>query len=159
VACFSALYTAHRSWFIDVGLERSAHALEEMTRSLASDISPYKVSSLRKDYPGPLLVRRAHRYYLQRRCHDVASRRRSVLDEKLLLDLAESGMSLYTEVRQSAQSEGESALKVIIGARLLIIPTLVKALEIAVKENDYPRIKGAIWSLLFGRLTKTVGRH
>jgi proteasome activator subunit 4 len=159
VAYFSALYTAYRSWFIDVGLERSAQALKEMTRSLASDIGPYKVSGLRKDYPRPLLIRRAHRYYLQRRCHNVASRRRSALDEKLLLDLAESGMSPYTKIRQNAQSAGESALIVIIGARLLIIPTLVEALEIAVKENDYPRIKGAIWWLLFGRLTETVGRH
>jgi proteasome activator subunit 4 len=159
VACFGALYTAYRSWFIDVGLERSAHVLDRVTRLFAADISPYKVSGLRKDYPRPLLVRRVNVYHLHRLRHNAAPRRRGSLDEKLLLDLAESAVSLYTEIRRNAQSAAENALKVIIGARLLVIPPLIKALETAVQENDYPRIKGAIWSLLFGSLAKTVGRH
>ena len=77
----------------------------------------------------------------------------------MLLDLAESSVSLYTDVRRNAQSAGESALKVIWGARLLVIPPLLQAFQIAVKRNDYPRIKGSLFSLLFGSLAKTVGRH
>jgi proteasome activator subunit 4 len=159
VPCFGALYTAYRSWFIDVGIERSAHVLDRVTRLLAADIQPYKVSGIRKDYPRPLLVRRANVYHLQRLRHNAAPRPRSELDERLLLDIAESCVSLYTDIRRNAQSAGESALKAVWGSRLLVIPPLIKALQKAVRENDHARIKGALYSLLFGSLAKTVGRH
>ena len=55
VPCFGALYSAYRSWFVDVGIERSAHVLDRVTRLLAADIHPYKMSGIRKDYPRPFL--------------------------------------------------------------------------------------------------------
>jgi proteasome activator subunit 4 len=159
VPCFGALYTAFRSWFIDVGIERSAHVLDRVTRLLAADIHPYKVSGVRKDYPRPLLVRRANVYHLQRLRHNAAPRQRSKLDETLFLDLAESSVSIYTDIRRNAQNAGESALKAVWGSRLLIIPPLLKVLQKSIKENDHARIKGALYSLLYGSLAKTVGRH
>jgi proteasome activator subunit 4 len=159
VSCFGPLYTAYRAWFVDVGIERSAHLLDRVTRLLQADEQPYKVSGVRKDYPRAILVRRANVYHVQRLRHNAAPRARSDLDELLLLDLAESSVSLYTEVRRNAQSAGESALKVIFGARLLVIPRLLEAFKKAVKSNDFPRIKGGMYSLLFGSLAKTVGRH
>jgi proteasome activator subunit 4 len=159
VSCFGPLYTAYRAWFVDVGIERSAHLLDRVTRLLQADEQPYKVSGVRKDYPRAILVRRANVYHVQRLRHNAAPRARSDLDELLLLDLAESSVSLYTEVRRNAQSAGESALKVIFGARLLVIPRLLEAFKKAVKNNDFPRIKGGMYSLLFGSLAKTVGRH
>lgn len=159
VPCFAALYSAYRSWFIDVGLERSAHVLDRVTRLLAADIQPYKMSGIRKDYPRPLLVRRANVYHLQRLRHNAAPRPRSRLDEILLLDIAESSVSLYTETRRNAQSAGESALKAVWGSRILVIPPLLQALQKGVKENDHPRIKGALFSLLLSSVAKTVGRH
>ena len=159
VSCFGPLYTAYRAWFVDVGIERSAHLLDRVTRLLQADEQPYKVSGVRKDYPRPILVRRANVYHVQRLRHNAAPRARSDLDELLLLDLAESSVSLYTEVRRNAQTAGESALKVIFGARLLVIPRLLEAFKQAVKNNDFPRIKGGMYSLLFGSLAKTVGRH
>lgn len=158
VACFGPLYTAYRSWFVDVGIERSAHVLDRVTRLLSADIHPYKVSGLRKEYPRPLLLRRANVYHLQRLRHNSTPRPKSDLSKQLLLDLAESGVSLYTEVRRNAQSAGEAALKSIIGARPLVIPPLLAALETGVEKSDFPRIKGAIYSLLFGSLAKTIGR-
>ena len=158
VACFGPLYMAYRSWFIDVGIERSAHVLDRVTRLLAADIHAYKVSGLRKEYPRPLLLRRANVYHLQRLRHNASPRSMSEIDKLLLLDLAQSSVSLYTEVRRHAQSAGESALKAIIGARPLVIPPLLDALEIGVKTNDFPRIKGALFALLFGSLAKTIGR-
>ncbi|KAL4891888.1 hypothetical protein BDV59DRAFT_181201 [Aspergillus ambiguus] len=159
VPCFNALYSAYRSWFVDVGIERSAHVLDRVTRLLAADIHPYKMSGVRKDYPRPLLIRRANVYHLQRLRHNAAPRRRSRLDEILLLDIAESCVSLYTETRRNAQSAGESALKAVWGARLLVIPPLLNALQKGVKENDFARIKGALFSLLLSSVTKTAGRH
>ncbi|KAI9933023.1 hypothetical protein AWENTII_004630 [Aspergillus wentii] len=159
VPCFGALYSAYRSWFVDVGIERSAHVLDRVTRLLAADIHPYKMSGIRKDYPRPLLIRRANVYHLQRLRHNAAPRSRSRLDEILLLDIAESCVSVYTETRRNAQSAGESALKVVYGSRLLVIPPLLKALQKGVKENDHARIKGALFSLLLSSVAKTVGRH
>ncbi|KAK6376885.1 Proteasome activator BLM10 [Lithohypha guttulata] len=159
VSLFGPLYTAYRSWFVDVGIERSAHVLDRVTRLLHADEQPYKVSGIRKDYPRAVLVRRANVYHTQRLRHNAAPRPRSDLDEQLLMDLIDSSTSLYTEVRRNAQSAGESALKVVFGARLFVIAPLLKAFQKAVRENDHPRIKGGLFALLFGSLAKTVGRH
>ncbi|KAI9678792.1 MAG: hypothetical protein M1817_005850 [Caeruleum heppii] len=158
VSCFNALYTVYRSWFVDVGIEKSAHVLDRVSRLLAADIHPFMVSGLRKEYPRPLLLRRANVYHLQRLRYNASPRAKTALDKTLLFDLAQSSVSLYTDIRRNAQSAGESALKVIIGARPLLIPSLLEALEHAIETNDYPRIKGALYSLLFGSLAKTIGR-
>jgi proteasome activator subunit 4 len=158
VACFSPLYTAYKSWFIDIGIEKSAHVLDRVTRLFAADIHPYKISGLRKEYPRSLLLRRANVYHLQRLRHNAAPRPASDMDKLLLLDLAQSSVSSYTEVRRNAQSAMESASKVIIGARPLLIPPLLRAFEDGLKETDYARIKGAMYVLLFGSLAKTISR-
>ena len=159
VACFGPLYTAYRSWFIDVGFERSAHVLDRVTRLLAADIQPFKINGLRKHYPRPILVRRANVYHLSRLRHNSTPRPKSDLDKRLLVDLAQSSLSPYMEVRRNAQSAGEAAFKAIIGSRPLVIPILLSGLENGIKTNDYPRIKGAFYSLIFGSLARTVGRN
>ncbi|KAL9601928.1 MAG: hypothetical protein Q9219_002152 [cf. Caloplaca sp. 3 TL-2023] len=158
IACFGPLYTAYRSWFIDVGMERSAHVLDRVTRLLSADIHPYKISGLRKEYPRPLLLRRAFVYHLQRLRHNSYPRPKTELTKVLLLDLAQSSVSSYTEVRRNAQSAGEAALKAIIGSRPLVIPPLLQAFEKGVAQNDYALIKGGMYSLIFGSLSKTIGR-
>ncbi|KAF2200324.1 hypothetical protein GQ43DRAFT_481692 [Delitschia confertaspora ATCC 74209] len=158
VPCFNSLYNAYRSWFIDVGIERSAHILDRVSRLLHADVHAFKLSGLRKEYPRPLLVRRANVYHLQRLRHNANPRPKTELDKLLLLDLAESSVSLYTEIRRTAQTANESAVKCVLGARPLVIPPLLDALVKAVDENDYPRIKGAMFSLLFGSLAKTISR-
>jgi proteasome activator subunit 4 len=158
VACFEPLCNAYRSWFVDVGIERSAHVLDRVTRLLAADIHPYKVSGLRKEYPRPLLLRRANVYHLQRLRHNSYPRPKTELTKQLFLDLAQSSVSAYRDVRRHAQSAGEAALKAIIGSRTLVIPPLLSAMEAGVKDNDFSRIKGAMYSLLFGSLNKTISR-
>lgn len=158
VPCFNSLYNAYRCWFIDVGIERSAHVLDRMAKLLSHDEQPFKFSGLRKHYPRPLLVRRANVYHLQRLRHNANPRPKTDLDTLLLLDLAESSISLYTEIRRTAQTANESAVKCVLGARPLVIPPLLDAFVKALAENDYPRIKGAMFSLLFGSLAKTIGR-
>ncbi|KAF1998302.1 hypothetical protein P154DRAFT_578121 [Amniculicola lignicola CBS 123094] len=158
VPCFNSLYNAYRSWFIDVGIERSAHVLDRVGRLLNADAAPFKFSGLRKEYPRPLLIRRANVYHLQRLRHNANPRPMTPLDSQLLLDLAESSVSLYTEIRRTAQTANESAVKCILGARPLVIPSLLDTLTKAVATSDYPRIKGAMFSLLFGSLAKTISR-
>ncbi|KAG8626543.1 hypothetical protein KVT40_005488 [Elsinoe batatas] len=159
VQCFNALYTAYKSWFIDIGIERSAHVLDRLTRLFAADIHPFKFSGTRKAYPRPLLVKRANLYHFQRLRHNESPRGASELDKTLLLDLAESSVSAYTDIRRTAQSAGEAAVKCIVGAKPLIIPPLLDALEIGLEKSDIPRIKGAVFSLLFGSLAKTLARN
>lgn len=158
VACFEPLCNAYKSWFVDVGIERSAHVLDRVTRLFVADIQPYKVSGTRKEYPRPLLLRRANVYHLQRLRHNSYPRPKSELSKQLFYDLAQSSVSAYREVRRHAQSAGEAALKAIIGARSLVIPPLLAAFESGVKENDFSRIKGAMYTLLFGSLNKTICR-
>ncbi|KAL8654829.1 MAG: hypothetical protein Q9226_003276 [Calogaya cf. arnoldii] len=158
VACFGPLYTAYRSWFIDVGIERSAHVLDRVTRLLAADIHPYKINGLRKEYPRPLLLRRANVYHLQRLRHNSYPRPKTGLAKTLLLDLAQSSVSSYTEIRRNAQSAGEAALKAIIGARPFVIPPLLQALEEGVAQNDFALIKGGMYALVFGTLSRTIAR-
>ena len=159
VPCFNALYMAYKSWFVDIGIERSAHVLDRLTRLLSADIHPFKISGMRKVYPRPLLVRRANLYHFQRLRFNEHPRAASELDKMLLLDLAASSTSIYTEIRRNAQSAGEQAMKSIVGAKPLIIPPLLDALEDALKKRDHPRIKGAIYSLLLGSLAKPIGRN
>ncbi|KAF2460186.1 hypothetical protein BDY21DRAFT_281378 [Lineolata rhizophorae] len=156
VQCFNALYNAYRAWFVDVGIERSAQVLDRVIRLLQADVHQFRASGLRKEYPRPLLVRRAFVYHLQRLRHNATPRPKTELEKALLLDLSQSSVSLYTEIRRTAQSANESANKCIIGARPLVIPPLLEALEKALKEQDYPRIKGGVFSLLFGSLAKTI---
>ncbi|KAK3724785.1 Proteasome activator BLM10 [Vermiconidia calcicola] len=159
VPCLNALYTTYKSWFVDIGIERSAHVLDRLTRLLSADIHPFKFSGTRKQYPRPLLVRRANLYHFQRLRFNEHPRAASELDKTLLLDLADSSTSVYTDIRRTAQSAGEQAMKSIVGAKPLIIPPLLDALEDALKKRDHPRIKGAMFSLLFGSLAKPIGRN
>jgi len=158
VACFTALYATYRTWITDVGIERSAHPLERLVRLYKADISPFKISGLRKVYPRPLLVKRADAYQLQRVKYNSAYRKKSELDKRLLLDLAESCTSLYADVRRIAQSAQDSSLKVLIGGRPLVIPVILEAFRMAIQQNDHDRIKGAMYTLLFTTLIKTLMR-
>ncbi|KAG9243685.1 putative proteasome activator complex subunit 4 [Calycina marina] len=158
VACFTALYTAYRTFITDVGTERSAHTLERITKLYQSDVRAFKISGKHKPYPRPLLIRRASIYHFQRAKHNCTTRRRSDLDDKLLLDLASSCVSLYAEVRVHAQAALESSLKSLIGGRPLVIPPLLEALKKALNVNDFDRIKGSLYILFYSSLTKTIAK-
>ncbi|EGS19696.1 putative proteasome activator protein [Thermochaetoides thermophila DSM 1495] len=158
VACFTALYAAYRTWITDVGIERSAHPLERLLRLYKADISPFKISGLRKQYPRPLLIKRADAYQLQRVKYNAAYRKKSKLDERLLMDLAESCTSTYSDVRRVAQGAQDSSLKVLIASRPLVIPVILEKFREALEKNDHDRIKGAMYTLLFTSLIKTVQR-
>lgn len=156
VSCFTALYSAYRTWITDVGFERSAHPLDRLLRLYKADIAPFKISGLRKHYPRPLLIKRADGYQQQRVKHNSTVRRKSGLDKRLLLDLAESSVSSYADVRRIAQGAQDASVKTLIGGRPLVIPVLLERFRQALDENDHDRIKGAMYTLLFTSLLKTV---
>jgi proteasome activator subunit 4 len=158
VACFTALYATYRTWITDVGNERSAHMLERVTRLYVSDVRAFKISGLRKAYPRPLLIKRAAIYHFQRAKHNSSARHKSDLDKMLLLQLADSAVSLYAEVRVSAQVAMEAAMKSLVGGRPLVIPPLLEKFKLALDSEDFDRIKGCLYTLLFGTLTRTISK-
>lgn len=158
VSCFTALYSTYRMWITDVGFERSAHPLERLQRLYKADVGPFKISALRKAYPRPLLIKRADAYHLQRVKHNASVRRKSELDKRLLLDLAESCTSPYADVRRVAQGAQDASLKVLIGGRPLVIPVILDRFRQALAEVDHDRIKGSLYTLLFTSLLKTLMR-
>ena len=155
---FNPLYAAYKSWFIDFGIEKSAHVLDRVTRLYTSDIHPYKISGLRKRYPRALLLRRANVYHLQRLRFNASPRKAIDMDKQLLLDLAQSSISSYTEIRRNAQNAIESASKVIMGARSLLIPPIIRAYEEGIANSDFGKVKGGIHTVLLGSMAKVVGR-
>ncbi|KAI1100070.1 hypothetical protein F4804DRAFT_57774 [Jackrogersella minutella] len=158
VACFTSLYNTYRTWITDVGFERSAHPLDRLVRLYRADIAPFKISGLRKPYPRPLLIKRADAYQLQRVKHNASIRRKSGLDKQLLLDLAESSVSSYADVRRIAQGAQDASLKALIGGRPLVIPVILERFRKALEETDHDRIKGAMYTLLFTSLLRTLMR-
>ena len=158
VSCFTALYSAYRTWITDVGIERSAHPLERLLRLYKADVSPFKISGLRKAYPRQLLIKRADAYQLQRVKYNASYRRKSELDKQLLLDLADSCTSSYADVRRVAQSAQDSSLKALIGGRPLVIPVILDKLRKSLDANDHDRIKGAMYTLLFTSMLRTLMR-
>ncbi|KAI1211194.1 uncharacterized protein F4807DRAFT_458767 [Annulohypoxylon truncatum] len=158
VSCFTSLYNTYRTWITDVGFERSAHPLDRLVRLYRADIAPFKISGLRKPYPRPLLVKRADAYQLQRVKHNASVRRKSDLDKQLLLDLAESSVSSYADVRRIAQGAQDASLKALIGGRPLVIPVILERFRKALDETDHDRIKGAMYTLLFTSLLRTLMR-
>ncbi|KAI5859308.1 hypothetical protein GGS23DRAFT_330594 [Durotheca rogersii] len=158
VACFTALYNTYRTWITDVGFERSARPLDRLIRLYRADIAPFKISGLRKPYPRPLLIKRADAYQLQRVKHNASVRRKSELDKRLLLDLAESSVSSYADVRRIAQGAQDASLKALIGGRPLVIPVILERFRKALDEADHDRIKGAMYTLLFTSLLRTLLR-
>jgi proteasome activator subunit 4 len=158
VACFTALYAAYSTWIADVGIESSAGPLERLVRSYKAEISPFKIKGLRKVYPRPLLIKRADVYRLQRVKYNTASRKKSELDERLLLDLAESCTSPYTDVLRAAQTALGSSLNALLGGGQLVVPVVLDGLRNALEGNDHTRIRGAMHTLCT-TLAKTVTRH
>lgn len=156
VTCFTSLYSAYRTWITDVGVERSAHPLERHSRLYKSDVAPFKIKGLRKVYPRPLLIRRAEAYQMLRMRHNASGRQKSDIDKQLLLDLAQSSLSLYADVRRVAQNSQDSALKALIGGKPLIVPVILEGLRIALQKVDHDRIKGALYSLFYTSLLRTI---
>ncbi|CAI4217446.1 unnamed protein product [Parascedosporium putredinis] len=158
VACFQSLYYVYKVWIIDVGIERSARSLDRHLRLYKADISAFKINGLRKQYPRPLLIKRASAYHMLRLKHNATTRHRSELDKQLLLDLAESCISPYADVRRTAQSAQDSSLRALIGGRPIVIPVILERLRAAIESVDHDRIKGGLYTLFYTTLTKTVGR-
>ncbi|KAF9978770.1 hypothetical protein BGZ73_000417 [Actinomortierella ambigua] len=92
-----------------------------------------------------LRIRRAYGLHLQRLRLNAAGRPKTILHDSLLEDLAEFSLGRYTEVRKAAQQALVKSLKCFQGAKALVLPKLLKALESDNQDSD--RMKGALFLL------------
>ncbi|KAL1902106.1 Proteasome activator BLM10 [Ceratocystis pirilliformis] len=156
VSCFQTLYALYRVWITDVGFERSARPLERHNRLYKTEVGSFRIPGLRKQYPRPLLIKRAEGYMLHRLRYGASVRRAGPIDKKLLLDLTESCLSVYADVRRTAQSSQESALKVLTNAKQVVIPKIVDRWREAIRSEDHARIKGGMYTLFFSPLLSSI---
>ncbi|KKA30624.1 hypothetical protein TD95_000850 [Thielaviopsis punctulata] len=156
VSCFQTLYNVYRVWITDVGIERSARPLERHNRLYKSEVQSFRISGLRKQYPRPLLIKRVESYMLHRMRYGAAVRRTGPMDKQLLLDLTESCLSVYADVRRTAQSAQDSALKVLTNAKGVVIPNIVERWRQAIQSDDHPRIKGGMFTLFYTSLLNSI---
>ncbi|KAF9164493.1 hypothetical protein DFQ26_001384 [Actinomortierella ambigua] len=92
-----------------------------------------------------LRLRRAYTLHLQRLRLNAGGRPKTVLHDMLLEDLAELSLGRYTEVRKAAQQALIKSIKCYQGAKALVLPRLLKALESDNQDSD--RMKGALFLL------------
>ncbi|KAF9193043.1 hypothetical protein BGZ51_004276 [Haplosporangium sp. Z 767] len=112
----------------------------------------YKLPGLdAKMYPRLARCRRAVVLQSLRLKINSYGRAKTELHDALILDLTELSLSRYTDVRKKSQNALLKALRCFQGAKNLVIPVLLRALESS--NTDYERMKGALYSLSSRTLT------
>lgn len=144
---FKSLMFAYKVWFSDVGIERSARPLDCMIAMYTYETKNFRISGLRKDYPRPILARRANLYHTERLAHNVGPRLATPLEKLLVNDVLDSVMSIYPDIHRNAQSALDSAAKVLIRGRHYMYPALLKATNAAFDAEDYKRGESGLKSL------------
>ncbi|KAI8606761.1 hypothetical protein EDD21DRAFT_297702 [Dissophora ornata] len=111
----------------------------------------YKIPGDKKLYPRLLRCRRASALHFRRLKVNSFGRAKTELHDALILDLTDLSLSQYTDVRKKSQQALLKALRCYQGAKNLVIPFLLKALESS--NTDYERMKGALFLLSAKTLT------
>ncbi|CAN6654883.1 proteasome activator Blm10p [Trichomonascus vanleenenianus] len=158
ISSYKALMFAFKVWFSDVGLERSSRIVESTTQLYLFETKPYRVPGLRKDYPRPILAKRAQVYHCERLQHASGPRKMTDLESLLLSDVARSAMSIYPDIRRNAYSALDSALRVLIRSRRVILPWVIKETASAIEASEYKRAESGFRTLHMRSLSATLRR-
>lgn len=144
ISSFKALLFAFKVWISDVGLERSAKMTESMVALYKYDTQHYRIPGLRKDYPRPLLARRAHIYHLERLVHNSGPRDPSELERTMLHDIVKCALSIYPDIRRNGQSCLESSAKVLIRTRPMVYHWVLKEVAAALANKEYIKAESGL---------------
>ncbi|KAG9300251.1 hypothetical protein G9A89_011324 [Geosiphon pyriformis] len=134
-----------KTYLTDRGVEKGKYDGSKRGYQYAKGM--LKTSRGDKRYPRYLLVKRAYQQHLCRLKQNAFFRARTSLHDDLLKDLVELSLSSYSEIRKIAQSYLASAVRCFLGAKPLIIPILLKALEVQAEKPNPERMKGALYLL------------
>lgn len=144
IACFKALLFVYKVWFSDVGIERTARSLESYIALYSYESKNFRIPGLRKDFPRPVLARRASLYHIERLSHNAGPRQMTDLEKTLLFDIAKSTFSIFPDIRRNAQASFESAVKVLIRSRPVVYPWILKELNGALESKDFKRTESGL---------------
>ncbi|KAF9979719.1 hypothetical protein BGZ75_009303 [Mortierella antarctica] len=139
-----------RVFLSDHGLESSSYDIIRKGYDFLKQM--YKIpGDDKKTHPRLLRCRRAAVFHALRLKVNSYGRAKTELHDKLIMDLTELSLSQYTDVRKKSQHALLKAVRCFQGAKNLVIPTLLKALESS--NTDYEKMKGALYLLSARTLT------
>lgn len=144
IATFKALLFSYKVWFADVGVERTAKIVENLTNIYTYESNKYRVEGLRKEFPRALLAKRALLYHNARIYHNCGPRKITPLDKLLLNDILISSISIYPDVSRNAQSSLESCVKALSRSRLYAVNWIVKDVLASLQSKDLLRAESGL---------------
>ncbi|KAF8887958.1 hypothetical protein CPB84DRAFT_1816581 [Gymnopilus junonius] len=136
------LVNSIRTYMMEYGDSRDSYHVnsEQYTgeKNIARQYAGQKV------WPRAVYVRRA-RFYNAARLHwNSIERKRGLIEDSLIDDLAEWSMWHYPVVRQSSQTHLETICSTYDGVRRRVLPILFDALKPGTEDD---RMKGALWTI------------
>ncbi|KAG0355172.1 hypothetical protein BGZ54_001264, partial [Gamsiella multidivaricata] len=137
------LVKATRVFLSDHGVDSSSYDNNKKGYSFLKQM--YKIPGDKKLYPRLLRCRRAAAQHFMRLKVNSCGRAKTELHDALILDLTDLSLSQYTDVRKKSQHALLKAVRCYQGAKNLVLPILLKALESS--NTDFERIKGALFLL------------
>ncbi|KPV77183.1 uncharacterized protein RHOBADRAFT_25084 [Rhodotorula graminis WP1] len=142
IDCIKMVIASIRVLELDYPCDSSNHGSVKKSYDFALNIS--RVSRNQKLFPRFVWVRRAGLYHASRLRLNSLYRRRTKLDDLLIHDMCELSLSVYLQVRRSAQKGLDSIIRYFDGTRMLIYPRLFNALK---PGTDHDVMKGALYVL------------
>ncbi|KAF9586315.1 hypothetical protein BGW38_007062 [Lunasporangiospora selenospora] len=149
------LVDATRIFLTDHGLDSSTYDSGRKGYEFLKQM--YKLPGDKKLYPRLVRCRRAATMHYLRLKTNSFGRAKTELHDALILDLTELSLSLYTDVRKKAQQALTKAVRCHQGAKNLVLPILLKALESddgpENTKKGFERMKGALFLISTKALT------
>ncbi|BGP22448.1 Proteasome activator BLM10 [Rhodotorula toruloides] len=142
IDCIKMVVATIRTLELDYPTDSNHHSTVKKSYEFALNVS--RVTRNQKEFPRFVWVRRASLYHASRLRINSFYRKRSKLDDLLIHDLCELSLSVYLQVRKSAQKGLDSMIHYFDGTRTLIYPRLFEALK---PGADHDVMKGALYVL------------
>ncbi|GAA5921528.1 hypothetical protein JCM1841_000553 [Sporobolomyces salmonicolor] len=142
IDCVKMIISSIRVLELDYPCDHTHHGAVKKSYEFALNIS--RTTRNQKEFPRFVWVRRASLYHASRLRLNSFYRKRSKLDDALIADLCELSLSVYLQVRRSAQKGLDSMIHYFDGTRTLIYDRLFDALK---PGTDHDVMKGALYVL------------
>lgn len=144
IAAFKALLFAYKVWFADVGIERTAKIGESFTNAYDFESGKYRIDGLKKEYPRPILAKRATLYHYTRIYHNCGPKKFTEIDKLLITDVLTTSVSIYPDICRTAQSSLESAVKGLLKSRGHIVDWIVADVLKSLDAGDLQRAESGM---------------
>ncbi|KAM0792923.1 hypothetical protein ACM66B_002682 [Microbotryomycetes sp. NB124-2] len=131
-----------RTYMLDYPVDHSHYNMAKRSYDFALQIS--RTTRNQKQFPRYVWVRRASLYHASRLRLNSFYRKRTPVDDQLISDMCELSLSLYLQIRRSAQKCLDQIIHYFDGTRTLIYARLYEALKPGAHHDE---MKGALYVL------------